>query len=225
MWIHGQGTASTLIFIVKDLTSPALSGCRIFLTFGDYLSDPTKREAQTCGQLSVNSPQTSSDIYHLMPENAARVLQASSAPTAPRSLRPSPLSAFGFCWAPGFVSPPFAFRGHMHAVPGALTCPCPLPTTSQPQDAPLRLLPPRVSTALGAAAVALGGSVSPGFGGARQLHGGDRGATGLGWDGQGHREQDPGVAAAGEDSPLPWLVEQLGPLFGAVPGGRPGSGP
>lgn len=122
-WIHGQGTASTLIFIVEDLTSPALPGCRIFLTFGDYLSDPTKREAQTCGQLSVNSPQTSSDIYHLMPENAARVLPASSAPTAPRSLRPSPLSAFGFCWAPGFVSPPFAFRGHVHAVPGALTCP------------------------------------------------------------------------------------------------------
>lgn len=23
------------------------------------------------------------------------------------------------------------------------------------------------------------------------------------------------MAAAGEDSPLPWLVEQLGPLFGA----------
>lgn len=37
----------------------------------------------------------------------------------------------------------------------------------------------------------------------------------LGWAGQGHRDQDPGVAAAGEDSPLPWLVEQLGPV-GAV---------
>ena len=38
----------------------------------------------------------------------------------------------------------------------------------------------------------------------------------LAWAGLGHRDQDPGVAAAaGEDSPLPWLVEQLGPLFGA----------
>lgn len=56
-------------------------------------------------------------------------------------------------------------------------------TTSQPQDAPLHLLPPRVSTALGAVAAAFGGSVSPGFGGARQLHGGDSGAAGLGWAG------------------------------------------
>lgn len=47
---------------------------------------------------------------------------------------------------------------------------------------------------------------------------GDRGATGLGWAGQGHRDQDPGVPA-GDDSPLPWLVEQLGPLEQSREGG------
>lgn len=48
----------------------------------------------------------------------------------------------------------------------------------------------------------------------------------LAWDGLGRDAETRilGWLLLGKISSLFWLVEQLGPLFGAVPGGWPGSG-